>query len=1022
MRRTKRIQPFAAGLCLWLGFALGPLTAAVDFDRDIRPLLSDRCYKCHGPDARQRKADLRLDTREGLFGAAHAADSAPIRPGRPDDSELWRRVSSDDPDERMPPPDSKLSLSDSEKHLLRQWIAEGAPYSIHWAFAPPRLPSGLLTGTRHPIDEILDASPARSGVPKAPRATREELIRRLSFDLTGLPPTLKEIDAFVGDDSPGAFQKLATRLLASDRFGERMASYWLDLARYADTSGYLYDWPRTMWPWRDWVIRAFNDNLPFDQFIQWQIAGDLFPDPTPDQLIATAFNRNHGYTIENGIIGEEYRTAYVADRVTTLGTALLGLTLECARCHDHKYDPISQKEFYQLFAFFNQVPEAGVQPNRATYAPPSVGVPSPEQLEAIQQTEREIARLSAQMLRPDPQADRRQPEWEPQIQSMWTVLRPRNAKSRAGATARLLPDHSILFTGKNPATDQHVIHLHQKMEGEVTAIRLEALSHPSLANGGPGRSTNGNALLTFISVTRIRSDGFREALPLDRATADREDARFGVNGAIDSTPRTGWAVVSNQGRSPCSAVFEFSRKQRFEPDDIVEVQLSYGAPFPQHVFGRVRFALTTNSSPTRLDPTGRVAELARLPPARRSPREASIVRYHARAMFAPAYRELNRRIVELEERRAATLAAIPNLMIMSDGMPRETHVLERGRYDRPLEVVQPGTPAVLPPFPADAPRNRLGLARWLTQPDHPLVGRVIVNQVWQLLFGRGLVKTADDFGAQGERPVFPELLDWLAIDFTRNGWNLKRLILLIVTSEAYQRSSHTTAEQLRADPDNRLLARGPRFRLPAEMIRDSALLHAGLLTEKIGGPSVKPYQPDGLWERLTRHPDFQQHYVQDHGDALYRRSLYTYWKRASLHPAMKAFDAPSRQVCTITRRPVNTPQQALVLLHDPQFIEAARGLATRMLSERQFGSSLPDRVATAFRCVTGRRPEADELDTLLQLHALELKKFKTDPASIPALLSVGESPVNPSLDRARLAAATMVARALLNLSESVTRP
>ena len=1020
MSPAAKLTPLWVGLGLLLN--LNAAEAAVDFDRDIRPLLSDRCFKCHGPDTKQRKAKLRLDTKAGLFGHGQQSGPPPVRAGAPDTSELFQRISSTDPDEVMPPPASKLGLSQSEINLLRKWIEEGAQYSKHWAFSPPAVPTHLLTGTRHPIDEIVAAGLVKLGMTNAPPASREQLIRRLSFDLTGLPPTIAEIDAFLADQRPGAYQTLAIRLIESERFGERMASYWLDLARYADTSGYLYDWPRTMWPWRDWVIRAFNDNLPFNQFIQWQIAGDLIPNASADQIIATAFNRNHGYTIENGIIGEEYRTAYVADRVTTMGTAFLGLTLECARCHDHKYDPITQQEFYQLFAFFNQVPEVGVQPNRATFASPSVGVPLPEQLAAVQQTEQEIARLSAQMLRYDPAAEAQQSEWEKQINSIWTILRPRNAKSRNGATVKLQPDHSILISGANPATDQQVIHLHQEMPGDVTAIRLEALGHPSLVNGGPGRSASGNALMTFMSVTRIRPDGFRETIPLERATADREDQAFGVAGAIDSAPRTGWAAPSNNGRSPCSAVFEFSRKQTFDPEDIVEVQLTYGAPFPQHVFGRVRFALTTNSSPNRLDPTGRVADLAKLRAADRTPRESSIIRNYVRAAHAPQYKKLNRQIAALEKRRSDQRAAIPSLMIMQDQVARSTHVLERGRYDRPLELVQPDTPAIFPPFPADAPRNRLGLARWLTQPDHPLVARVIVNQVWQLLFGQGLVRTADDFGVQGDRPVYPELLDWLATDFIRNGWNLKRLILVMVTSETYQRSSRTTPTQLRLDPDNRQLARGSRFRLPAEMIRDGALLTGGLLAERVGGPSVRPYQPAGLWERLTKHPDFQQRYEQSHGDELYRRSLYTYWKRSSLHPAMAAFDAPRRQVCTVNRRPTNTPQQALVLLHDPQFIEAARGLATRMLTDTTFGNTISDRIAVAFRTVTSRQPEPAEVDSLGHLHTLELQKFASDPASVTALLGIGESELPKVLPPERLAAATMVMRAILNLNEAISRP
>ncbi|MGB0579804.1 MAG: PSD1 and planctomycete cytochrome C domain-containing protein, partial [Limisphaerales bacterium] len=904
---------------LLLTLACVTTPAAVDFDRDIRPLLSDRCFKCHGPDEKQREAKLRLDTQAGIASV--------VQPGNVSASDLFRRIVAHDPDDRMPPPDSRLSLATHEKRLLANWIKAGAKFSRHWAFVPPR--ASKPTGKRNPIDEFIDAQNEHRGLTNAPPASREVLIRRLSFDLTGLPPTPAEIDAFLRDDQPNADGRLIVRLLASKRFGERMASYWLDAARYADTSGYLYDWPRTQWPWRDWVIRAFNDNLPFNDFIRWQIAGDLMPNPIGDQIIATAFNRNHGYTIENGIIGEEYRTAYVADRVTTLGTVFLGLTLECARCHDHKYDPITQKDFYELFAFFNHAPEVGVQPNKATFATPFVGVPQPPQLQAIEDTENRIKKLNNELIRPDTGADAGQPSWESQVQSQWTLLRPRNAKSRRGATFKIKPDHSIQVTGPNPESDQYVVHLHQQTKGFSTAIRLEALSDPTMKNGGPGRSANGNALLTFVTVTKIREDGFREAIPLIRASADRASPPFLPEGAIDSGPRTGWAAPSNGGRSPCSIVLEFSKPHEFKTGDIVEAQLTFGSPYPQHTFGRIRFALTTRAAPTRLDPTGLVDHLASLPVSQRSEQEAEIVRRFTRSRFSPTYRKLNAQILDLEKQLAGQRDAIPNLMIMQDTMRRKTHVLARGRYDEPGEEVQPDTPGILPPFPEGAPRNRLGLAQWLTSQENPLVARVIVNQIWQLFFGRGLVKSVDDFGVQGERPSHPELLDFLASDFVQRGWNVKRLIHLIVSSEAYQRDSNTTPEQLRSDPDNHNLTRGPRFRLPAEMIRDSALFVSSLLHEQLGGPSVKPYQPAGLWARLTKHPDFQQTYQPDTGQNLYRRSLYTYWKRASLHPMLATFDAPRRQVCTVSRRPTNTPQQALILLHDPQFVEAARHLADR---------------------------------------------------------------------------------------------
>ena len=1005
---------------MWAVVALAAAVSAraeVRYDRDIRPLLSDRCFKCHGPDEKQRQARLRLDTREGLLG-----DAGLVTPGQPKVSELVARINTTDPDDLMPPPDSKLTLSESERRLIAQWIAEGANYRQHWSFEPPRMPELRIAAGGHPIDALVEEELRRRGLVFSPRASREVLIRRLSLDLTGLPPTLAEMDSFLRDTSPRAYDALVGRLLASERFGERMASYWLDAARYADTSGYLYDWPRTMWPWRDWVIRAFNENLPLDDFVRWQIAGDLFPNATSDQIIATGFNRNHGYTIEEGIIDEEYRTAYVNDRVTTVGTVFLGLTLECARCHNHKYDPITQREFYQLFAFFNQVPEAGVQPNQATFSAPAVGIPSPEQLEEIERLERAVEELEFRLQRPDARVDARQSELERQVGSIWSPLAPLTAQSVGGAAFSLLPDGSVRATGANPVNDQYTITVSNHVDGVLSAVRLEALADPGLNRGGPGRSAEGNAFLGFIGAVHIDAEGKRTALPFDRASGDREVPGFAAEGATDSAPRTGWAMPSNDGRSPCAAVFEFERAPEVRAGDRLEFQLIFNAPFPQHTLGRVRFSVTINASPSRIDPTGTVAWLATRPAATRSPREAAAVRAFCRATLVPAYRDIYAQIVAHDRRRRTVRGEIPSLMIMSDGLSRETRVLERGRYDRPREVVRPDTPAVLPPFPAGAPRNRLGLAHWLTAPENPLVARVLVNQIWSQLFGRGIVKTVDDFGVQGEPPTHPELLDWLALDFVRNGWNLKHLVGLIVSSATYQQSSIANAGAWDADPENRWLARGARFRLPAEMIRDSALTVSGLLQERIGGRSVKPYQPAGLWESLTRHPKFQQTYVPDAGADLYRRSLYTFWKRALPHPAMAAFDAPNRQVCTVSRRQTTTPQQALVMLHETGFIEAARALAARSLREGAFGKTTESRIATAFRVVTSRAPDASELAVLTRLHASEAAKFQRAPDEAHAMLAVGQAPLPADVQGVDLAAMTMVCRAILNLSESITRP
>ncbi len=995
----------------------------VDFNQDIRPLLSDRCFKCHGPDAKQRKAKLRFDTHAGL--AAAVAEGFLV-PGKPDASELVARVHSADPDERMPPDDSRLSLSGTERELLRRWILEGAKFQRHWSFVAPRraeLPAvSDESWCRNEIDRFVWARLDAEGLKPSAAADPRTLIRRVSYDLTGLPPTGAEADAFAVRADEAAYVRLVDRLLKSERYGERMAVDWLDAARYADTSGLLYDWPRTMWRWRDWVISAFNSNLSYRDFVTWQLAGDLLPEPTNDQIIATGFNRNHPFTVEAGVIEEEYRVNYVADRVTTMGTAFMGLTLECARCHDHKFDALSQRDFYQLFAFFNNLPESGVMAGHATYADPAVGTPTDEHYRKLDELDQKIAALEQRLMRPDAAADRDQSEWEARADfDNWRLITPLRAGSTAGTRLLVQADGSVLAAGVNPPVDQQVFEFTVPAGASVTGLRLEARLDGSMRNGGPGRSANGNALLTFVSAARYDSAGAHEILTLSRAGADYSQPGFAVAGAIDTAPRTGWAVAGEHQNEARSAVFELTRPAKFAPGDRLEIKLFYGSPFPRHVFGRVRFAVTGQPSPARVDPSGVLGRWARIPRPRRRSEQQQFLRYYYRAAEAEDYRPVAREIISAERKAASVRAAIPQTMIMqeSPGL-RPTHVLLRGTYDRKGEVVGPGTPGQLPAFPAALPRNRLGLAAWLTSRDQPLTARVLVNRVWAQCFGLGLVRTPENFGSQGSWPSHPELLDWLAVDFMEHGWDVKRLVRQIVTSATYRQVSATSAEQLRRDPENLLLARGARFRLPAEMVRDTALAVSGLLREKIGGPSVKPYQPDGLWRRLTNRREYRQIYEADTGDDLYRRSLYTFWKRAALHPAMAAFDAPTREVCTVRRRITNTPQQALVLLNDPQFVEAARRLAQRMMAGEGFAGEAAERISRAFLEVTARHPEASELAVLADLHAVQRRRFAAEPDAAARLSAVGESAVPPDAP-ADLAAYAMVARALLNLSETITR-
>jgi hypothetical protein len=827
--------------------ALATPVAAIDFNRDIRPILSNNCFKCHGPDAAERKAGLRLDAREHALNPTESGLVA-IVPGKADESELLRRIFATD-DEQMPPTDSNRRLSAAEKALLKEWIAGGAPWQDHWSFVAPKRPAipAVVQGDwpRNPIDYFILARLNAEKLAASPEADRLTLIRRLSLDLTGLPPTPEEIDRFLDDPSPDAYEKLVERLLDSPHYGERFAQEWLDSARFADTNGYHIDNGRDMSRWRDWVIASCNRNLPFDQFTIEQLAGDLLPDPTLDQLIASGFNRNHMINFEGGAIPEEYHTAYIVDRVNTTSTVWLGLTIACTQCHDHKYDPLTQKEFYQLYAFFHNVPENGLD-GRTGNAEPMVKAPSRVQQEKLGELARAVADTEREIDAPIAAVDSAQADWEKEA---------------------------------------------------LAASELEGTVPP----------------------------GVREALAI------LPDVRN-----------------DNQHR-----VVRRYFRERVSSDS------------------RLRFDV----------------------------------------------------LAKLKAELAETDKRIPTVMVMRElPAPRDTFLLVRGQYDKHGEKVLPGVPTCLPPLTAGAPANRLGLARWLVDPAHPLTARVIVNRFWQMLFGTGLVKTAEDFGSQGERPSHPELLDWLAVEFCDSGWDVKHILRLIVTSATYRQSSATTAELLAKDPENRLLGRMSRLRLPAETIRDQALAAGGLLDGRIGGPSVSPYQPPGLWEELMSREDganwTAQVYVQSHGADLYRRTMYTFWKRTSPPPTLATFDAPDREVCTVRRARTNTPLQALILMNDPTYVEAARKLAERVLDKP---GSIDDRLSQAIRFVIARPATAREMAVLRRIVEEGLVAFRADNGAALKLLSVGESSRDQRFDSAELAAWTSVASILLNLDEAVTR-
>jgi hypothetical protein len=1020
----------ALGLSGLLARAEGP-AAEIDFDRQVRPILSNNCFKCHGPDANERQAELRLDLRDEALQPADSGVPA-IVPGKPNESPLVRRIFSRKKGFQMPPPESNKTLSEAEKQVLRTWIEQGANYQTHWSFAPPKHPAPpsvkQIAWPRNAIDRFLLARLESEGLHPSPEADRATLIRRVTFDLTGLPPTPAEVEAFVQDPASNAYEKVVDRLLNSPRYGERMALDWLDAARFADTHGYHIDSGRDMTRWRDWVINAFNTNKPFDQFTVEQLAGDLLPEATTDQKIASGFNRNHMINFEGGAIPEEYLTAYIVDRVNTTGTVWLGLTIGCAQCHDHKFDPLTQKDFYRLYAFFNSVPENGLD-GRKGNAEPMLKLPTPAQRQTLDRLSAEIAQAERTFSGPLPEVDAAQARWErrittPPVPPTWTVLEPRFVQSSEGATLTQLDDGTVVAGGVNPDAETYRIILPGNLEG-LTAIRLEVFPDERLNGGGPGRSVNGNLVLT-----EARLEVVNHPVPFRAASADFSQDNFPVTNAIDGKPATGWAIYPEVGK-PHAAVFELETPIQVEGEDVLVVTLDFRSDWAQHQPARFRLSATTTPNPLGTESApANITRLLALAPEKRTDPQRATLRTYFREKVCPETKPLHDRLAGLRKERAEIDQAIPTTMVMQElPRPRETFMLERGQYDKKGEKVSPGVPASLPPLPKGVKPDRLALARWLVDPGHPLVGRVIANRIWQLYFGTGLVKTAEDFGSQGDLPSHPELLDWLASEFvspedrTARPWDVKRLVRLIVTSSAYRQSSAVGHELFAHDPENRLLARGPRHRLEAEFIRDQALAISGLLDGRIGGLSVSPYQPPGLWEELASRLDGKnwtaQTYTQDHGPDLYRRTMYTFWKRTSPPPTLVTFDAPDRETCTVRRARTNTPLQALVLLNDPTYVEAARKLAERMMTEA--GPEPTDRITLAFRLATARTPRGAELAVLQRLHDRQLATYRKDPKAALKLLSVGESNRDETLDPADLAAWTMVASTILNLDETVNK-
>jgi len=1026
--------------------AIAP-AAEVDFNRDIRPILSDKCYACHGPAEEKVKGGYRASDRAGSI------KSGVLVPGKPDQSELIKRIYSTDPDELMPPHESEKHLTDHEKELFRKWIAEGAEYQAHWAFVPPAKRGDVARSrSGNPIDYFIERAWRKHGLNGSPRARPEVLIRRLSFDLTGLPPTPAEVDAFLADQRPDAYERLVDRLLASERFGERMALYWMDAARYGDSSVMHADGPRDMWPWRDYVINAFNRNMPFDQFTIEQLAGDLLPNPTVQQKVATGFNRNHATSDEGGAIPEELRVEYVVDRVATTSTVWLGLTMECGQCHDHKYDPISQREYYNFFAFFNNTTDPGMQTRRGNQKP-VVEVPTPEQEVALKQARKERDLTSAALN--THKAGQRK-----------TILQWLDKMRKAGADA--LPE---------PPGLAHHFPLDEKQGSSVTntvarwTARPAGKFHPvERAPGHSGLSFDGKTKFISTNDVGIKFDRpftfsawIRPQDGTPGAIFSKMDVGSNYRGfdfwyqgqvvgvhLVHSWPKNALKVVSTSKLplkkwSHVTVTYDGSRqpegikiyingklsKNKVETKGLKDT-IQTDKPF--HIGSRgANSHLKADLDDLRIYHRAlSAAEISRLghnslgkalakDPAKRSAKEKKLLEDYYFETQDSEYPALLAAAEQARKREAALTAKVVTCMIMEDNLkkPRMTYVLERGQYNKPLTnlVAHPDVPAALGALPKDAPRNRLGLALWLTQPDHPLTARVAVNRLWALFFGEGIVATQSDFGNQGELPSHPDLLDWLAVDFVEHGWDVKRLIKLMVTSATYQQTSRATDQHLRIDPNNRYLARGPRFRLPGEFIRDQALAISGLLNGPIGGPGVKPYQPPNIWNEVSLNGGLR--YQRDTGDKLYRRSLYTYWKRSAPMPNMLIFDVPTREKCVVKRPRTNTPLQALVTLNDPQFVEAARKLAERLIKEA--GPDPERRIRLAYRLATARQPNSRELAIMADTVQEQMDAFRASPERAKEFLSVGESKRDESIDLIEHAAWTVVSQLILNLDETLTR-
>ncbi len=1061
-----------------------PASAQVGFNRDIRPIMSDTCFRCHGPDKSARVMDLRLDIREEALKSL-VDGKIPIVPGKPEQSEIIRRIFATDESEIMPPEYAHKALTQAQKETIRQWVAEGAKYEGHWSFQPIKRPpvpevSGNPALVENPIDAFIQARLAKDGLRPSPEADRRTLIRRATLDLTGLPPTAQEVQQFVNAKSPDAYANLVDRLLASPRYAEMETMHWLDAVRYADSRGYHGDNPQPAWPYRDYVLRAFQDNKPFDDFTREQLAGDLIPNATTNQKVASAYNRILRTSQEGGLQDKEYLAKYGADRVRTTSAVWLGLTTGCAECHDHKFDPIKSEDFYAMKAFFADLKEVGLLRDRGEDAWTTLSLPSEDQSRQLAKLDEEVKAAQGALDEKTAPLKTQQAAWEEKLTSdfeagrlKWQYQRPFAAVSTHGARLTIYNDEPVdsniyvtsgaaslqfhrgpgnglvVASGPNPDNETYTISF-RPGTGTWTALGVQVIQDESLPGNRLARGSD-RFVLTEVEA-RISADGKLPATkaPFVLATTNG----FGETGehppmaAIDGDPKTGWGQDDADGVSPFLAL-RFAQSIKTGPATVITVYLRQDSPLRRATIGRVRLALSsgqyswpelgeagvdlgltldTEKLPrggVRDGVPGDVLKALKVNPASRSKEQSETLREY----FQWSQPGLQSALIPVERLKAERLmlqAAIPTVLVSVSVAPRETRILPRANWmDDSGKIVQPAVPMFLGKLDTGGRRaTRLDFANWLVSPENPLTARVFVNRTWQQFFGTGLSKVLNDLGSQGEWPSHLELLDWLAAEFMQptwqakgtHPWDVKHLIRTIVMSHTYRQSSLSSPELEEKDPDNRLLARQSRFRVDAEVVHDIALSVSGLLVEKFGGPSVKPYQPELFWSALN-FP--KRDYSVDHGDDLYRRAVYIHWQRTFLHPSLAAFDASSREECTVNRVNSNTPLQALVLLNDPIFVEAARVFAQNALTKG--GPTLNARISWAFMQALGRTPAPDEQQILANLYRKSYEDFRANPQHVASLLEVGEAPVANELRPNDLAAMTMVTRAIVNLHETITR-